>query len=277
MGAYSEILYEREVNVLLTEKEKREKRLEKIKGYCLMDDIYMSKFFEDNIECTQLVLRILLERDDLIVKEVKSQESIKNLQGHSVRLDVLATDSNENIYNIEIQRSKSGAEVKRARYYSSILDSNALARGEDYQKLPNTYVIFITEEDFFELGMPLYFFERQLKGTQKPLGDGSHIVYVNGENKEATPIGKMIQDFWCTNPDDMCYDVLKNKSRELKGEMEGDDSIMDKITQSIIDDEREYIAEDFLRNSDLSVELIAKNVRLPIERVQAIADDLGKQ
>ncbi len=256
---------------MLTEKEKREKRLEKIKGYCLMDDIYMSKFFEDNIECTQLVLRILLERDDLIVKKVKSQESIKNLQGHSVRLDVLATDSNENVYNIEIQRSKSGAEVKRARYYSSILDSNALAKGEDYQKLPNTYVIFITEEDSFELGKPLYFFERQLKGAQKLLGDGSYIVYVNGENKEGTPIGKMIQDFWCTNPNDMCYDVLKNKSKELKGEMEGDDSMMDKITQSIIDDEREYIAEDFLRAGDRDIEKIAKCVKLPVERVREIA------
>lgn len=73
----------------------------------------------------------------------------------------------------------------------------------------------------------------------------------------------------------MCYDVLKNKSRELKGEMEGDDSMMDKITQSIIDDEREYIAEDFLRAGDRDIEKIAKCVKLPIERVQAIADELN--
>ena len=49
-------------------------------------------------------------------------------------------------YNIEIQRADRGAGAKRARYYSSLLDANLLDAGAKYEKLPETYVIFITEQ-----------------------------------------------------------------------------------------------------------------------------------
>lgn len=49
------------------------------------------------------------------------------------------------VYNIEIQRSDSGADVKRARYNSSLIDANVTEPGESYEKLNETYVIFITE------------------------------------------------------------------------------------------------------------------------------------
>ena len=55
------------------------KYFEKIKQYCLMDDDFMSKCFEDNIECTQLVVNIVLNRKDLIIEKVHTQHKIKNL------------------------------------------------------------------------------------------------------------------------------------------------------------------------------------------------------
>ena len=60
----------------------------------LMDDDFMSKCFEDNIECTELVIRVILGRDDIIVKSVHTQHQIKNLQGKSVILDIFAVDDN---------------------------------------------------------------------------------------------------------------------------------------------------------------------------------------
>jgi hypothetical protein len=56
-----------------------------------MDDTFMSKVFEDK-RCTELVLRIILNRDDLIVDHVNCQQDIKNLQGRSIRMDILAHD-----------------------------------------------------------------------------------------------------------------------------------------------------------------------------------------
>lgn len=51
----------------------------------------MAAVFEDRI-CAEFLLQIILKRTDLTVREVHGQHSIKNLQGRSVRLDILAVD-----------------------------------------------------------------------------------------------------------------------------------------------------------------------------------------
>ena len=106
----------------LTFNQKYEMYLEHIRKLTLLDDAFMQKVFEDK-ECTELILKIILERDDLNVLQVNVQYDIKNLQGRSIRLDILAVDENKKYYNIEVQNSDSGAVVKRARYNSSILDA----------------------------------------------------------------------------------------------------------------------------------------------------------
>ena len=62
-------------------------------------------------------------------------------------MDILAVDKQEQVYNIEIQRDDQGVGVKRARYNSSLIDANVTKPGDQYQKLNETYVFFITEND----------------------------------------------------------------------------------------------------------------------------------
>lgn len=62
-------------------KQFHEKDLERLQKFCLMDDDFMSKCFEDNLECTELVVHIVLNRDDLKIQQVHTQHQIKNLQG----------------------------------------------------------------------------------------------------------------------------------------------------------------------------------------------------
>lgn len=102
---------------------KRQEILQRIKGMRLMDDEFMTKCFEDNVECTELVLRIIMDKDDLNVKSARTQYTVKNLQGRSVRLDIFADDSMDRKYNIEVQKSEKGAGSKRARYNSSLMDA----------------------------------------------------------------------------------------------------------------------------------------------------------
>ena len=97
---------------------KHEEDLRRLRGLRLLDDDCMQKVFEDKA-CTELLLQIILKRADLKVLHVKGQQDIKNLQGRSVTLDILAVDTDNKVYNIEIQRSDKGAAVKRARYNSS--------------------------------------------------------------------------------------------------------------------------------------------------------------
>ena len=75
-------------------------------------------------------------------------------------MDAYGTDSDRKKYDLEIQRADKGAEPYRARYHSSVLDIEKLHSGQEFKELPDTYTIFITEEDFFGMGKPVYPIER---------------------------------------------------------------------------------------------------------------------
>ena len=131
--------------------------LQRLRNFRLLDDDFMSKVFEDTA-CTELLLQIILDRSDLKVQSVHSQHEIKNLQGRSIRLDILATNAAGQVCNIEIQRSDKGAGVKRARYNGSLMDANLTAPGDAYEDLAEVYVIFvifITEHDVLGGGLPI--------------------------------------------------------------------------------------------------------------------------
>ena len=195
--------------------------LEEIKRFRLMDDTFMSKCFENAPECIELMLRIILGKKDLKVVKSQTEYPIKSLQGHGVRFDVFARDDEGKEYDIEIQRAKDGAEPKRARYNSALMDANALKSGEDFAKLRDTYVIFITETDVIGDGQEVYSYLRTEEHSGKRLRDGTHIIYVNGATRSTSEIGKLIHDLLCRNAADMYFDVLRKRVSEFKNSEEG--------------------------------------------------------
>ena len=148
------------------------------------------------------------------------QHEMKNLQGRSARLDILAVDEENRVYNIEIQRDDRGASVKRARYNSSLIDANITEPGEQYENLNETYVIFITEHDVLKGGSPIYCIERTVQETGESFGDGTHILYVNAQMKDDTALGQLMHDFACTSADEMHYQILADRVRYLKEDKE---------------------------------------------------------
>ena len=206
----------------------------KFSEYCLMDDYYMSVFFKDDPASAQCVLRVILEKSDLIVESVRTQEVLFGAAGRRAVLDVLATDSAGNVYDIEVQRAGDGADPLRARYYSSLLDANMLSAGAGYSELREKYVIFITENDVFGRGLPVYRFSRTLEGDGMSFGDRDHIVYVNGSCRDAgTALGRLVQDFFCCKAEDMHYEELKKRTKELKGSRKGGENMSDVIRELV--------------------------------------------
>lgn len=198
----------------------REEDLQRLRGFRLLDDDFMAKVFEDKA-CAELLLRIILKKNDLIVKEVYGQLALKNLQGRSVRLDVFATDSTGKVYNIEVQRSDRGAVAKRARYNAALIDANITEPGDEYEALNECYVIFITENDVIGAGLPIYHAERVIQETGNPFGDEQHILYVNAQIRDETELGKLMHDMWCVEAEDMHYSVLAERVRYFKENEEG--------------------------------------------------------
>ena len=207
-----------------------EKNLEQILSLRLFQDRFMNTFFDDYIEGVQLVVRIVLGRDDFQVISVKTQALLKNLQGRDVWLDIHAKSDTGEEFDVEIQRSSSGAGFKRARYHSSMMDAHLLEPGDDFNKLPDTYVIFITEQDVIGENRPIYRVNRQIIDSSRPFADGSHIIYVNGANQDtSTALGRLMHDFSCTKADDMFYPELAEKVRYLKETQEGREYMNDEL------------------------------------------------
>ena len=95
------------------ERKHRLRDVERIRKFRLLDDVFMKEVLRGNLAGVQDIIQTLLKRSDLEVIEVQTQDELSNLVGHGVRLDILARDSRGRYYNIEIQRSDSGAEPKR--------------------------------------------------------------------------------------------------------------------------------------------------------------------
>ena len=195
--------------------------LAEIERFRLMDDDFMSKCLENAPECIELILQIILGKKDLKVVKAQTEYPIKSLQGRGVRFDVFARDSKGREYDIEIQRADKGAEPKRARYNSALMDANALKSGEDIGKLRDTYVIFITETDVMKKGLDVYSFDRVDKDTGLELCDGTHVIYVNGATRSESDIGKLMHDFLCRNAAEMFFDILKRQVSQFKNSEEG--------------------------------------------------------
>ena len=199
---------------------KHQEDMQRLRGFRLLDDDFMTKVFED-ISCAELLLRIILNDEGIRVLEAHSQRGIKNLQGRSVKLDILAVDSHNRVFNVEVQRSDRGAGAKRARYNSALIDANVTEPGDQYEDLNETFVIFITENDVMKAGLPIYHIDRVVRETGKLFEDEEHIIYVNSQIKDETKLGRLMHDFSCTNAKDMHNKVLADRVRYFKEDERG--------------------------------------------------------
>lgn len=250
---------------------KHEEYLHRIQNLRLIDDNFMTKVFEDK-ECSEFLLQVILDRDDLTIREVHSQYGLNNIQGRSARLDILAVDEQNKAYNIELQRNDRGAEVRRARYNSGLMDANITEPGDRYDQLYETYVIFITENDILKAGLPIYHIERTIQETGMPFGDGAHIIYVNSQIKDDTKLGRLMQDFTCTNPDDMNYPVLAQRVRYFKEDTKGV-ATMCRAFEEVREEGKREQAVEFARSmlaDGMPYEIVAKYTKLSVEEVKAL-------
>ena len=256
---------------------KHQEDLQRLRGFRLLDDDFMTKVFED-ISCAELLLRIILNDEGIRVLEAHSQRGIKNLQGRSVKLDILAVDSHNRVFNVEVQRSDRGAGAKRARYNSALIDANVTEPGDQYEDLNETFVIFITENDVLGENLPIYHVDRIIRETGKMFNDESHIIYVNSQIKDETALGKLMHDFTCTNAKDMYYEVLADRVHYFKEDEEGV-AIMCKAMEDMRNEaarEAEKMkairmARLMIEDGKLSYEDIAMYTELTLEEVEKIA------
>ena len=271
-----------------------EARYEKYRGILkdltIMSDMFMRNVFKKR-ECTEYVLQVVMDKKDLKVIDQVLQKDFKNLQGRSAILDCVVRDSKGRQMDVEIQQANEGASPKRARYHSGLMDMNTLDPGQDFDELPESYVIFIMRDDALGYGLPIYHIDRTIKEVRENFMDEAHIIYVNSKRQDDTELGRLMHDLHCKNARDMYSRVLADRVYELKETQKGvefmchemgqiysegiengiEKGIKKGIEKGIEQGKRETVLS--LTEMGLSVEKIAKAVKLSVPEIQKWIDE----
>lgn len=171
----------------------KEKR--KLKELTIKDNFMFGAVMSDEDNCRKL-LELVLEMPIERVKVSKEKSIVYHPEYKGIRLDVYAEDEKHTHYNVEMQVVKKQNLEKRTRYYHSQIDMELLAGGEEYAKLPDTYVIFICDFDPFGQGKYRYTFQNVCMEDKKmELKDGSISVFLNTYGKNRDDISEPLARF----------------------------------------------------------------------------------
>ena len=110
-----------------------------------------------------------------------TEQEIRGLPGgKTIRLDSYLVESCGRLFDVEMQVGLCPAFPKRSRGYQSIMDAGTLKRGDDYDTLKESYLVFICLEDPFGVGLPMYTVERTcVEAPQIGFDCGAHWVILN--------------------------------------------------------------------------------------------------
>ena len=265
--------------------------IEEFKKVNLMDDGYARIFFDGNIRDIQLILRVIMDKPDLVVKSVSVQEEFFGPDdSHSVVFDVYAVDSEDRQYDIEFQNLSEGASPYRADYNSAMMTVNTLKKKRPYSELAKheRVVIFITKHDVMKGKLPLYTVKRVVLETGEHFNDGTSIIYVNTAYKNYTSaLGKLIHDFRCGKAEEFYYHELADTAGHIVRKGGRFMKVLDKI-EAIARAEgkaqgeaigeakgeakaQESIATSLIRLGKLALEDIANVCHLTLEQVKNLA------
>lgn len=214
------------INIKNNERIKKE-----IRTLNLTSDFFLSVALED-MEACEYVLKILMDDNSLKVIQTKSQYSIRQIGTHSVVLDILAEDNTGQIYEIEMQTGDKPGHIRRVRYITSSIDTSFLDKGNDYTKLPELHIFYITTFDIANAHKTVYDIIRIDSETHIEFDNGVHEHYINTIVNDGSTISNLMHYFNNTDSSNMNYGALSKRVKYLK-ESKGGNSYMCEFIEKI--------------------------------------------
>ena len=175
-------------------------------------------------------------------------------------MDVLAEDEEGRFYNLEIQTYSSGASSIGARFNGTRIDGEFSYPGQKWKDMKEIYIIFFCRKDYLKGNEQIYYFDR--KHNNMSLNDGTHVIYINGDMEDDTPIGRLIHDFKCRRWQDMYESPLKERVRILKTK----ETEVKRMCEAV---ERLINKEKAKERAKANKKLAKANERLKLERDKA--------
>ena len=196
------------------------KDLECLAKLTLLDEELMIKVFKDK-ECAEILLKAVINRKKLKVLDTQVRDTTMILSGSSQMLDIYATNKRSKNYNFKVQICDMESREDYIRYCKKLLDTKIMMPVYEYNSKPETYVVFITKNDVLGENLPLYHIDCEIQENQECVCDEPHIICVNSKVTDDTELGKLMQDFHCTNAKDINDPVLAKKVKYFKEERTG--------------------------------------------------------
>jgi predicted transposase/invertase (TIGR01784 family) len=172
----------------------------KLQDITFSNDFIFGQVLSRNQELAKKLAEIITGRKIRSITLPEDQHSIKlTYDGRGVRFDVYFEDDTNTKYDMEMQTTYHKNLPKRSRYYQSMMDNKALIAGTDYELLPNSYVIFICQDDPFKSnpdksGLVKYSFENICSENGEPLNDGAYKIFINASAK-STEVTSDLKEF----------------------------------------------------------------------------------
>ena len=200
----------------------REFLLQGVEKLTLFHDTFMKVVLND-LEVCQYVIRILMDDPTIEIVDVRNQYRLARLTSKDSILDILAEDNRGRFYNLEIQRDTTPDHPRRTRLYGAMVDGEYLQKGEDYDAMPEVYVIYISRTDLWKMGRMETPVKKYLEGQREDeqYDDGQHVIYVNAAVNDGSKKAALLHYFKTADPDDMSQGPLSRRVRYLKREEGG--------------------------------------------------------
>ena len=182
------------------------------------NDLIFRWVMEPEENCLAILRAILPELKITAVKRRENEHPVNYLafdDERGVRFDAIIEDDQERFYDVEMQVVNQPGLGKRVRYYQAQIDQETLKKGEDYDDLRESYVIFFCAFDPCGQGRRLYQFhyyedvDRQLR-----LPTNSHVILINalGTKGQITPALAAVLDVmnrWRDNANPLAVRLVK--------------------------------------------------------------------
>lgn len=264
----------------------------------LADNFLFCKIMSNSPDICQELLETLLEIEIDHLEMAQSEKTMaETFDSKTVRFDVYAKNSTQ-VFDIEMQTTNNSNLAKRARYYQSVIDMDALQSGANYKNLKDSYVIFLCLSDVFKKKQPVYRFENtcvlqknEIDGIESDktckdeffkLDDGSHKIFFNAdccdklENIKARNFFTLLKG---GSADDDFSRKIEEKIARAKKNMDWWRQFM--TWQQTIDEEienaREELREEFKKEGRMekSVETAEKLLKLNVCTIEQISQVTG--
>lgn len=225
-------------------------KIEKVKDLRPIDDVFF-EVLAQNVKVCQEILRVILEDEGLVVNEVITQSSERNLYGRSVRLDALCTLGNGTKCNIEVQRSNHDNHLKRARFNASMITVKDSNPGETFDEVIELYIVYISEFDFLKGGKTIYHVEKVLRETGQPVDDGLHEIFVNTVIDDGTDISDLMACFMkkeVNNPKFPNLSAEVTRLKETEGGARAVCEVMEKYEKIAVKEEKIERIQHMIKN-----------------------------